>query len=354
MTANELRKDYVLDRWAVIAVERKRRPTDFVKEVEEKKVAVCPFCPGNEHMTPPAFLVYVASNGGIRKERDQNGFRHKGWLIRCFSNLYPAFTPIDQGEKVQIKEDTVLTKAIGHHEVIVESPHHDEHPGEARIPQLVHVVNAYLDRLKEVSAKPYTGYVSIFRNHRRDAGASLSHTHTQLISTPFIPKIVGEELEASRRFWAKNKRCTFCEILRKERDSPRFIWENDGFVAFAPWASIDPFEFWIFPKKHRSTLLGLSQAEIEDLAMALRICLGGLKSLLRDPPYNFGFHIAPSKETSDHYHWHLEVYPKLTIWAGFEKTTGMFINVVPPEDAAENLREAVQKEEEVVQQGLDD
>jgi len=345
MPANELRKDYLLDRWAVIAIERKRRPTDFVKEVEEKKVGECPFCPGNEHLTPPAVLVYVPSNGSIRKERDQNGFRHKGWLIRCFPNLYPAFAPIDQEEKVQIKGDTVLTKAIGHHEVIAESPNHDEHPGVARIPQLVHVINAYLDRLNEISAKTYTKYVSIFRNHKLDAGASLSHTHTQLISTPFVPRIVDEELRASKRFWVKNKRCTFCEIIKKEKDSPRFIWENDSFVAFAPWASVHPLEFWIFPKKHQSTLLGVSRAEIEDLAVALRICLGGLKSLLKDPPYNFGFHIALSKEASDFYHWHLEVYPKLTIWAGFEKNTGMFINVVPPEDAAESLREAIQKEE---------
>jgi len=347
MPTNELRKDYLLNRWAVIAVERKRRPTDFVKETEEKKAVTCPFCPGNEHMTPPAVLVYVPSNGDIKKEKDQNGFRHKNWLIRCFSNLYPAFSPIPEGETVKIKEegDQNLMKAFGHHEVLVESPRHDEHPGTARISQLTYLINTYLDRLNEISAEPYTKYVSIFRNHRRDAGASLSHAHTQLISTPLVPKIVDEELEASKKFWVKNKRCTFCEILEKERNSPRFIWENNSFVAFAPWASIHPLEFWIFPKRHQSTLLDMSQVEINDLAVALRSCLGGLRTLLKDPPYNFGFHIAINKEESDYYHWHLEVYPKLSIWAGFEKSTGMFINVVPPEDAAENLREAVEKEE---------
>ncbi len=345
MPMNELRRDYLLERWVVIATERKRRPTDFVQRGEEKKSGGCPFCPGNEHMTPPAVLAYVPTGGTIRKEKDQNGFRHKGWLVRCFSNLYPAFTTIDQEEKVQAKNDAVLMKAIGHHEVIVESPHHDEHPGVARIPQLVHVVNAYLDRLNEISAKTYTNYVSIFRNHKRDAGASLSHAHTQLISSPLVPRIVDKEFEASRRFWAKNERCIFCEIIGKERANSRFIWENDGIVAFAPWASVHPFEFWIFPKRHESTLLDMSKAEVNDLALALRICLGSLKSLLSDPPYNFGFHIGSSKEDVKYYHWHLEVYPKLTVWAGFEKSTGMFINVVPPEDAAENLREAAQKEE---------
>jgi len=281
MPTNELRKDYLLNRWAVIAVERKRRPTDFVKEREEKKAVACPFCPGNEHMTPPAVLVYVPSNGGIKKEKDQNGFRHKNWLIRCFSNLYPAFSPIQEGETVKIKKnDPVFMKAIGHHEVLVESPRHDEHPGVARISQLIYLINAYLDRLNDISAETYTKYVSILRNHRRDAGASLSHAHTQLISTPLVPRIIGEELEASRRFWVKNKRCTFCEILGKERNSPRFIWENDGFLAFAPWASINPFEFWIFPKRHQSTLLDMSQAEIKDLAVALRM-LCHLKMLLK-------------------------------------------------------------------------
>ncbi len=154
MPANELRKDYLLNRWAVIAVERKRRPTDFIKQTGEKKGDVCPFCPGNEHMTPPAVLLYVPSDGGIKKEKDQNGLRHKNWIIRCVPNLYPAFAPPGQHENVKGKEDFVLEEAVGHHEVLVESPRHDEHPGVARISQLVHVVNAYLDRLTEISTGP--------------------------------------------------------------------------------------------------------------------------------------------------------------------------------------------------------
>lgn len=346
MPANELRKDYLLNRWAVIAVERKRRPTDFIKQTGEKKGDVCPFCPGNEHMTPPAVLLYVPSDGGIKKEKDQNGLRHQNWIIRCVPNLYPAFAPPGRHENVKGKEEFVLEEAVGHHEVLVESPRHDEHPGVARISQLVHVVNAYLDRLTEISARDYTKYVSVFRNHGRDAGASLSHAHTQLISTPLVPRIVGEELDASRRFWVEKEQCVFCEIVEKERSGARFIWKNDGFIAFAPWASVHPFEFWIVPERHQSTLLDISEVDKKGLAVALRVCLGGLSSLLKDPSYNFGFHIAPTREDDarDYYHWHLEVYPKLTIWAGFEKNTGIFINVVPPEDAAESLRETVNVE----------
>jgi len=345
MSSNEIRKDYLLNRWVVIATERKRRPTDFVKKAEERGVGVCPLCPDNEHMTPPAVLVYLRSNGGIRKDRDQNGSRHKNWLIRCVPNLYPAFTPPNK-EKLKVKESPVLANAVGHHEVLIESPRHDEHPGVARVSQLVHLINAYVDRLNDLSAKPYVKYVEIFRNHGLDAGASLSHAHTQIIATPFVPVIVDEELGACRRFWKKTRKCLFCDILRKEKDSPRFIWENDSFFVFAPWASVHPLEFWIFPKEHRSTLLDVSKAEINSLAKAFRACFGGLNSLLNDPSYNFGFHMASTREAHDYYHWHLEVYPRLAIWAGFEKSTGMFINVVPPEDAAAELKGAVRKEEE--------
>lgn len=346
LSTNEIRKDYLLDRWTVIATERKRRPTDFAKEKQEKRETdTCPLCPGNERMTPPAVLVYLLSNtGGIRKERDQNGFRHKDWIVRCVPNLYPAFTPPDS-ESVEVKESPVVARAIGHHEVLIESPDHNEHPGVARTSQLTHVINAYLDRLKSLSSKTYVRYVSIFRNHGQEAGASLSHAHTQMITTPFIPVTVKEELSASRKFWTENDACAFCDILRKERDSQRFIWENKSFLVFAPWASVHSLEFWIAPKRHQSTLLDISNGEVEDLAEVLRLSLGGLNSLLNDPPYNFGFHISPSKEYREFYHWHLEVYPKLAIWAGFEKSTGMFINTVQPEDAAADLRDAILKEE---------
>jgi UDPglucose--hexose-1-phosphate uridylyltransferase len=343
MPHNELRKDYLLDRWVVIATERGRRPTDFAKkEKAQAKIGVCPFCPGNEHMTPPALLVYIESQGKIEKVKDEDGFRHKNWLIRCFPNLFPAFNPPQQTpNKGKIMKDSGLAEAVGHHEVIVESPFHDEHPSDARLPQLVHVINAYLDRLQELSAKPYVRYVSIFRNHGLEAGASLSHAHSQIIATPFTPKIVKEELTASRQFWRQNGSCIFCQILEKERESPRFIMENSDFLVFAPYASVNPMEFWIFPKKHEASPLKLSEKAKENFAKTLKTCFSALKSLLNDPPYNFGFHMALEETANSHYHWHVEVYPKLAIWAGFEKSTGMYINTVSPEAAAESLRKLI-------------
>ena len=345
MPFNELRRDYLLDRWVVIASARRRRPTDFVKEKEIKKISSCPFCPGNEHMTPPAVLVYLPSGEGVVRDADGDGFRHKGWIVRCVPNLYPAFTPPEGGEEWRVEGfegGYPVRNAVGHHEVIIESPNHDEHPGSARVSQLVHVINAYLDRYESLSSHPYVRYVSIFRNHGADAGASLSHAHTQIITTPFIPKLVDLELRASRRFWKRKGGCIFCDILGKERDGPRFVWENRSLVAFAPWASVHPFEFWIVPKRHQSTISEMTLDEVHDLAEGLRVCLGGLRKLLNDPSYNLGFHMI----RREYYHWHIEVYPRLSIWAGFEKTTGTYINVMPPEDAAASLREAVQEESE--------
>jgi UDPglucose--hexose-1-phosphate uridylyltransferase len=343
MGFNELRKDYLLDRWVVIATERGRRPTDFAKkEREQAKTSVCPMCPGNEQMTPPAVLVYVKKGKQIQKTKDDGDRRQKDWLVRTIPNLYPAFTPpTGKITLKQIMQSGEFGQAVGHHEVIIESPNHCEHPADAEIAQLKLVVDAYVDRLRELSKKPYVRYVSIFRNHGLEAGASLSHAHSQLIATPFIPKTVQEEMKTSKHYHAEHGRCVFCDVIRKERKSKRFIMENKSFVAFAPYASVHPLEFWILPRKHQPTLLNMTQTERKSFAETLKACLAALKKLVNDPPYNYGFHVALSKDAAKHYHWHLEVYPKLAIWAGFEKSTGIYINTVTPETTAETMKKAI-------------
>ncbi len=338
--ANELRKDYLLDRWVVIASQRKKRPTDFAKPPQQRQESQCAFCPGNERMTPPAVLLYLPKNGDIQKSADTNGERPNNWLVRVIPNLYPAFMPPTGKDEERVESDFVSERATGHHEVLVESPKHDEHIGVARVSQVVHVVNAYVDRFRELASKPYVRYVSIFRNHGLEAGASLSHTHTQIIATCSIPKTVEDEVKANQ----KHGDCVLCGILKKEKQSPRFIWENEDYSVFAPWGSVHPFEFWLFPKEHQNCIRNLSQSQVKSLAEAMRVSLGGLNSLLSDPPYNFGLH----QICDESYHWHLEVYPRLTIWAGFEKSTGMYINVVPPEDAAVSLKEAMKAEEKKI------
>jgi len=339
--ANELRRDYLLDRWVVIAAQRKKRPTDFAKPTQQRQESLCAFCPGNERMTPQAVLLYLPKNGGVQKTADKNGERPSNWLVRVVPNLYPAFMPPAKEEEKCAESDFISERATGHHEVLIESPQHDEHIGVARVSQVVHVVNAYIDRFSELVSKPYVKYVSIFRNHGLEAGASLSHAHTQMIAICALPKTVEDELKANQ----KEKTCTFCDIVRKEKGSPRVIWESEDYLIFAPWASVHPFEFWLFPREHQSCIADLSQSRVKSLAEALRVSLGGLKSILNDPPYNFGFHQIRDESS---YHWHLEVYPRLSIWAGFEKSTGMFINVVSPEDAAVHLKEAMLAEEKKI------
>jgi UDPglucose--hexose-1-phosphate uridylyltransferase len=238
----------------------------------------------------------------------------------------------------------VLLKAVGHHEVIVESPCHGEAPGVARISQLVYLLNAYLDRIAALSAKRYVKHVALFKNHGQKAGASLSHTHTQLIASSIIPTILEEELTVSLNYWNQNHECLFCNIIKQESKEPRFIWQNKSFIVFAPWASINPMAFWLFPKKHNSNMSAMTSNEIADLAVTMRVCLGALRSRLDDPPYNFGFHSVLSEESRDNFHWHLEVYPRLSTWAGFEKSTGIYINAVSPEDAAKELRSGALEE----------
>ncbi len=343
MPYNELRKDFLLDRWVVIATERARRPTDFAKQkTGDTQASVCPLCPGNEHMTPPAVLLYLKSNDRIVKDKDTPSLRHKNWLIRGIPNLYPAFAPPKQEtDETSIMKSDVLGSAVGHHEVVVESPRHDEHPANADLSQLVYVVDAYIDRLSDLSAKPYVKYIQIFRNHGKEAGASLSHAHSQIIAMPFVPTVVDAEIKASRSFWSQHEKCVFCDLMEKEAESSRLIQENEHFVALAPYASVNPMEFWIIPKRHDINPMSLATEEKEAFAKTLKTTLKALKDLVNDPPYNYGIHLSLDKQSTDFYHWHVEIYPSLAIWAGFEKSTGVYINTVPPETAATELRKVM-------------
>jgi UDPglucose--hexose-1-phosphate uridylyltransferase len=339
MPYNELRKDYLLNRWVVIATERSRRPSDLAKpHPEANKNAVCPMCVGNEAMTPPAAMILQKINGEIKQTQDpQQGERIKDWLVRVIPNMYPAFTPPKQLQDTeQIFRSDDFGSAIGHHEVVVESPNHDEDPADAELPQLELVIKAYIDRFKELSSKPYVKYVSIFRNFGLEAGASMSHTHSQIIATPMVPAVITEEQQAAKAYHEKEGQCIFCDIIEQERKGPRLVLENGGFVVFTPYASVNPMEFWVLPKRHSANIADLTAEEIKAFAEALKSSLSALKTLLNDPPYNYGIHQTLTVDGS--YHWHLEVYPKLATWAGFEKSTGVYINTVTPEAAAESLK----------------
>jgi UDPglucose--hexose-1-phosphate uridylyltransferase len=329
----ELRKDPVVGRWVIIATDRAKRPTDFVRErVEIRGSSFCPFCYGNESKTPPEILAYRSDRG----PRDT-----PGWSLRVVPNKFPALgiegTLNRQGEGLYDKMN-----GIGAHEVIIETPNHQETMATLPVSQVESVLWAYRDRILDLKKDRRFKYMLIFKNYGEAAGASLEHTHSQLIALPVIPKRVLEEVEETRHYYDYKERCLFCDIIRQEiSSSVRLVAENEEFVALSPFAPRFPFEMWILPRVHQSAFEESSRREFEQLAALLKDMLGRLEVVLDHPAYNYVIHTSPVPETlNDYYHWHIEIMPKLTKLAGFEWGTGFYINPTPPEEAAKFLREA--------------
>ena len=330
----ELRKDPVTSRWVIIATDRAKRPSDFVREkVTIHGSGFCPFCPGNEAKTPPEIMAY---------RPDGSGRNLPGWTLRVVPNKFPALgiegTLNRQGEGLYDKMN-----GIGAHEVMIETTDHQLTLATMPVRRVEDVVWSYRDRILDLKKDRRFRYVLIFKNHGEAAGASLEHTHSQLIALPVVPKRVREEVDFAREYYNYKERCIFCDIIRQEAEAGiRVVSENQGFVAVAPFAPRFPFELWILPKVHQSAFEESQKYEFEQLARILKDMLMRLDKVLESPAYNYTIHTSPLTETNnDHYHWHLEVMPKLTKVAGFEWGTGMYINPTPPEEAARFLREAV-------------
>jgi UDPglucose--hexose-1-phosphate uridylyltransferase len=238
---------------------------------------------------------------------------------------------------------------VGAHEVIVETPEHDRELEDLPEAQICAVLRAYRARVNDLSGDDRFKYVLIFKNKGYAAGATLTHPHSQLIATPVTPKRVKEELAGSQRYYEFKRRCVFCDMIKQETrlTRERLVFENDAFVVLSPFAARMPYEMWLVPKQHNCDFVNLTDAECSGLAEALKLTLLKLRKGLNDPPYNYLVHTAPFRRpragywsTIQHdYHWHLELLPRLTRVAGFEEGSGFFINPVPPEDAAELLRE---------------
>jgi len=334
----ELRKDPIIKRWVIIATERSKRPNDFKKQQDQKTESVfCPFDYGNEHTTPPEIMAFRPAN----TEKDS-----PGWWVRVVSNKFPALDPNLKPEKFGHGMYDVM-RGFGAHEVIIETPEHDTSMALMPEKQVQEVIWAYLERFKALENDPRIRYVLIFKNHGKEAGASLQHPHSQLIATPIIPKRVVEELEGARDYFGFKERCVFCDIVNQELlEGTRLVEENDDFVAFEPFAARFPFETWILPKKHEYNFGDIDEKEVESFASMLKRVLYRIYKALDNPPYNFMLHSGFSGiEGKNYYHWHLEIVPRLTRVAGFEWGSGFYINPVPPEHAAKYLREVSIEEE---------
>jgi UDPglucose--hexose-1-phosphate uridylyltransferase len=328
----ELRKDPVIGRWVIIATDRVRRPSDFVREpVIIQGGRFCPFCPGNEKKTPPEVLSY--RNGGSSDE--------PGWSVRVIPNKFPALrvegTLERHGEGMYDKMD-----GIGAHEVIIESPDHNATLGELPEKQIESVLWAFRDRILDLKKDTRLRYILIFKNHGEIAGATLEHTHSQLIALPVVPRFVREEIDGARRYFDFKERCVYCDMVRQDAASGvRVALETDSLLALCPYAPRFPFETWIMPRRHSSHFETADAGLIENLAWVLRTLLRKMDRVLERPPYNWVLHTSPIHEGPlTHYHWHIEVIPHLVKVAGFEWGSGFYLNPTPPEEAARFLREA--------------
>ncbi len=312
----ELRKDYILDRWAILAQSRKKRPKDFIKQASESS-GTCAFCRGNEKLTP--------------KESGRISGKGGNWSMRWFPNLFPA-AEVD-GQKEVRTDNTFYTFAAsyGSHEIVVETPEHTRQLWDFGPGEVLQLLKVYLGRIAELSRMDAVKYVAVFKNHGAEGGASLAHSHSQVTSINILPPQIREEATAIRNYSS----CPYCSILGTEKNSYRRCFENSHAVAFTPYASRFNFEIWIFPKRHFRQLSDATADELEGISQLLQQVLARLKAL--NSPYNFVLHYLPATEPGD-FHFHIEFQPRLSTWAGFEFNTGIVINSVTPEDAARFYR----------------
>ncbi|TMQ21087.1 MAG: galactose-1-phosphate uridylyltransferase [Candidatus Rokuibacteriota bacterium] len=326
----ELRKDPVVGRWVIISTERGRRPSDFPVEPVRPRGGNCVFCPGNEAKTPPEILANRPPDSAPNAP---------GWSLRVVPNKFPALRI--EGELEPSGEGLYdRMNGVGAHEVVIETPHHSASLASLSADTVAEVLLAYRERMVDLKKDPRFEYILVFKNHGGPAGASLEHPHSQLIATPIIPIMVTEELTGSAQYYEMKERCVWCDILRQERRSRRrIIAEANGFVALSPFAPRFPFETWILPTRHRSAFEETGIDELRGLAELLGDFLRRMDRVLNSPPFNFMLHTAPLRDGPlEHFHWHLEIIPKLTNVAGYEWGSGFFINPVPPEDATAALR----------------
>ncbi len=329
---SELRKDPIVGRWVIIATERGKRPSDWANEPSMKGGGLCPFCPGNEDKTPPEIMA-------IRPLGDQRDV--PGWEIRVVPNKFPA---LQIEGNLAAKGDGIYDtlNGIGAHEVVIETPNHARDLADLNEKSFHDILLIFKNRTLDLKKDSRFKYILIFKNHGAAAGASLEHTHSQLIATPIVPKRVVEELEGSKRFYNFKERCIYCDIIQQEKKSQnRVVSASNSYIVIEPFAPRFPFETWVLPVEHYSHFEDMPEQMYRELAAVLGDTLIRINKSLGYPPYNFILHTSPVQEPSlPEYHWHFEIIPKLSKVAGFEWGSGFYINPTPPESAAEYLREA--------------
>jgi UDPglucose--hexose-1-phosphate uridylyltransferase len=327
----EVRLNQITGDWVIIATERARRPEDFKHAREHVTLPdhspSCPFCTGNEGMTPSETLRLSDDEGR--------------WTVRVVPNKYSALTP--EGVIVKKRDDLrECLSGVGLHEVIIESPIHNTTTALLPLDRVADILVAYRHRQLAFYNDDRVEHVIIFKNHGEDAGTSLEHPHSQIVGTPVFPGQVMNRLnEAIRNYYYVNfGDCLYCTYMKGEKDDGvRVVSENEHFLAFVPYAALSPFHIWIYPKRHNACYGHITDDEIRALALILKEVLLRLYLGLGNPDYNYVIRsLSPGGADAKYFHWYLAIVPRLTRAAGFELGTGMYINTSLPEESAEFLR----------------
>ncbi len=326
----EFRQNLATKEWVILSPERKKRPSDFVLEKVERPSLPdykndCPFCPGNEHMTLDPTYEYPQNNN---------------WHVRVVPNKYAALKSDLDTSRFWVGS-FLSASGYGIAEVIIEHPRHNTTLALMQPEEAAMVLEACRSRQLEMSNQEKISLVTIFKNHGVKAGTSLEHPHSQIIATPIVPPHVRHPMELAVMYYDQYGKCVYCEMVNEEiRQDKRIIIQTENFVAFCPFASRSPFECRIYPRYHKASFLLIDDNEIEELAGVLTTTLRKLHKCLDNPDYNLIIRSAPvGYEAARHLHWYMVIVPKISIRAGFEIGTGIYINIMAPEDAAACLKE---------------
>lgn len=333
----ELRLDRTTMDWVVFAPSRARRPDEFrqVPRGNEQPPSerLCPFCPGNEHLTPPE--VFAIRDGTARDG--------PGWKVRVTPNKFPALRIEENPARLADGPLFRRMGGCGAHEVIIESPDHATPLHRQPLDQIERVLGAFRMRYLDLMRDSRFQAIVIFKNQGERAGTSLTHPHSQLVATPVVPRKLRLKYQVATEYFDVEGACLYCVMLSDElADRERLVAENDQFVSFVPYAAQMPFETWILPRFHQSSFGRIQTSSLRPLADILKKTLLALDLALDPWDYNMVVQsCARGDEDEAYFLWHIELFPRLTTPAGFELGSGMFINPVRPEEAAAYLRDAL-------------
>lgn len=327
----ELRQDLFKNSWVVIATDVELKPRDFPINRSGAQHAIanafCPFCEGQEATTPPELASY---------RQEGTAADTPGWQVRTVPNKYSAFNP--EGSFAP-QMDGIFTRAdgFGQHEVIVETPRHDVDFHELPEEHIELVFKMLRQRYNTLAEDKRMKYLQIYKNRGLFAGASLSHSHSQMVGLPMVP----ETCRIMSRYYEENHACLMCKVLEEERaQGKRIVWESDYFTILCPYASRYSYETWIVPRRHTEHYGEITDQEISDLAVVVKRLLTVLMDKLENASYNIVFNTAPINVAyQPGHHWNMEITPRLIVTNGVEMGTGYHVNPVSPEIAARVIRE---------------